>query len=150
MQFYSVYNYRTNSPLSIEFIDSIATVSVPDLKSIIPDSKLADDILVNVEEKGGDVLLLRKETNNESLFIQTLREHQLYEKWFTEEYHDCVIDQWRQLEKDLYIRLIETTDQSSVIPRQEFISTADHVIHRWLSESKEGKSYRFSVESILS
>ncbi|CAM2723891.1 unnamed protein product [Rotaria socialis] len=42
-----------------------------------------------------------------------------------------------QLEQDLYIRLIETTDQTAVITREEFISTTDKIIKRWLNEANE-------------
>ncbi|CAF1033841.1 unnamed protein product [Rotaria magnacalcarata] len=42
-----------------------------------------------------------------------------------------------QLEQDLYIRSIETTDQTAVIPREEFISITEKIIKRWLNEANE-------------
>ncbi|CAF3188101.1 unnamed protein product [Rotaria sp. Silwood2] len=137
LKFYSVYNYSTNSPLAIEFINSKTTISLSDIKSLISDVQLAGNALFNVEKKGGDILLIRQEPNNESLFIKIMREHRSYKNWFLESYNLFEQDKWKQLEQNLYIRLIETTDKTSIIPRQEFVSTADHIINRWLNETVE-------------
>jgi hypothetical protein len=102
---------------------------------------LAENALYNVQQKGGDILLIRKESKNDSLFIKTIREHRIYSKWFLEKYNSFHDDKWRQLEQDLYIRLIETTDQTAVLAREQFISTADHIINRWLNEAKEGRLF---------
>ncbi|CAF4353833.1 unnamed protein product, partial [Rotaria magnacalcarata] len=56
------------------------------IKAFISDTQLAENALINIQQKGGDILLLRKEPNNDSLFIQTIREHQSYRKFFSEEY----------------------------------------------------------------
>ncbi|CAF4910996.1 unnamed protein product [Rotaria sp. Silwood1] len=141
LTFYSVYNYRTNSPVSIEFINSETTIPLLDIKSLISDIQLADNALLNVEQKGGDILLIRKESNNDSLFIKTMREHQFYKNWFSENYNLFERDNWKQLEQNLHIRLIETTDQIAVIPRKEFVSTADHIINRWLNVAVEDSPF---------
>ncbi|CAF5005297.1 unnamed protein product, partial [Rotaria socialis] len=112
-------------------------ISLSDIKSFISDAQLAENALINIQKKGGDILLLRKEPNNNSLFIQTIREHQSYRIFFSEEYKLPGINKWMQLEQDLYIRLIETTDQTAVIPREEFISITDKIIKRWLNEANE-------------
>ena len=138
LTFYSVYNYRTNCPLSIEFISSITTLPVPDIKSLIDDVQLAADALLNVQQKGGDIILLRKEPKNDSLFIKTIREHQFYKRWFSERYQLFLGDKWKQLEEELHVRLIETTDQTAVIPREEFALVVDRVINRWFDETTEG------------
>ncbi|CAF4632019.1 unnamed protein product [Rotaria sp. Silwood1] len=141
LTFYSVYNYRTNSPVSIEFINSETAIPLLDIKSLISDIQLADNALLNVEQKGGDILLIRKESNNDSLFIKTMREHQFYKNWFSENYNLFERDNWKQLEQNLHIRLIETTDQIAVIPRKEFVSTADHIINRWLNVAVEDSPF---------
>ncbi|CAF1258656.1 unnamed protein product [Rotaria sordida] len=140
--FYSVYNYRTNSPVSIEFINSNTTTTttttfLPDIKSFISDIQLADNALFNVQQKGGDIILIRKESNNDLSFINIMREHQTYKNWFLESYNLFEQDKWKQLEQNLHIRLIETTDQIAVIPREVYISTVDHIINRWLNETLE-------------
>ncbi len=115
------------------------TTSLQDITSFIQNVQLAENALYNVQKKGGDILLIRKESKNDSLFIKTIREHRIYSKWFLEKYNFFQDDKWRQLEQDLYIRLIETTDQTAVIAREQFISTVDYIINRWLNEAKEGK-----------
>ena len=110
-----------------------------DVKSLIHDVQLAEYALFNVEQKGGDILLIRKEVKNDSLFIKTIREHRSYSNWFLEKYKLFEGDKWRELEQDFHIRLIETTDQTAVIPREQFITTTDRIIHRWMTETTEGK-----------
>lgn len=95
--------------------------------------------LSSVEEKGGDILLLRRESTDDSLFMKTIREHRIYKNWFAEKYNSVGRDSWRQLESDLHIRWIESTEQTVIIPREEFISTADHVINQWLKRDPAGK-----------
>jgi hypothetical protein len=121
-----------------------------DIKSIIPDVLLADYALFNVQQKGGDILLIRKEVMNDSLFIKTIREHRLYSNWFLEKHILFEGDKWRQLEQDLHLRLIETTDRTAIIPCEQFISTTDHIIKRWLKETTEGiLQIRFNLKNIL-
>ena len=62
----------------------------------------------------------------------------MYSNWFLEKYKSFEGDKWRQLEQDFHIRLIETTDQTAIIPREQFILTTDHIINRWLNEATEG------------
>jgi polynucleotide 5'-kinase involved in rRNA processing len=111
------------------------TKSLEEIKSFIHDDQLAKSALANVQEKGGDILLLRKDPNNDSLFMKMIREHRTYSQWFVEKYHSFEEDQWRELEKNLQIRLIETTDQTAVISREQFILTTDRIINRWLNET---------------
>jgi hypothetical protein len=143
--FYSISNYRINTPLAIEYIPPTMTItkSLQEIKSFIPDDQLAQSVLSNVQEKGGDILLLRKDPNNDSLFMKTIREHHMYSQWFLEKDHLIEDDRWRQLEKDLQIRLIETTDQTAIISREQFITTTDHIITRWLNETTEGNLFYF-------
>ena len=82
------------------------TKSLQELNSLIPDEQLAQLALLNVEEKGGDILLLRKDPIHDSLFLKTIREHRMYSQWFLEKYQSLNKDPWRQLERDLHIRLI--------------------------------------------
>ena len=140
--FVSLYNYRTNSPLSIESIPSSNTTvskSLSEIRSVIDDEQLATLALACVEEKGGDILLLRRESTENSLFMRTIREHRIYKNWFAEQLNSSRRDPWRQLENDLHIRWIESTDQTVIIPREEFISTADRIITQWLNRSPGGK-----------
>jgi len=122
------------------------TRSLQEIKSFIHDSQLAEYALLNVEQKGGDILLIRKEPTNDSLFIKTIREHRTYSNWFLEKYIFFEEDKWRQLEKNLHLRLIETIDQKVVIPREQFILTADHIINRWLNETTEGKRFFICIK----
>ena len=139
--FYSTSNYRTNTPLAIEYLPPTMTItkSLEDIKAFIPDDQLAKTALDNLEQKGGDILLFRRDPDSTSLFMKTIREHRIYGQLFSEKHHFFGDNQWRQFEKDLQIRLIETTNQTAVIPRDEFITTADRIIARWLNETTEGK-----------
>jgi len=112
-----------------------------DIKSFISDIQLAEHAFLNVQQKGGDIILIRKEPKNDSLFIKTIREHRTYSNWFLEKYSLFKGDKWRELEKDLHIRLIETTDKTAIIPHEQFILTTDHIIKRWLNETTEGKKF---------
>lgn len=136
--YYSIHNYRTNHPISIEYNPSI-TNSLQDIISLIPDIQLAKRAFNHVQEKGGDIILVRKEPNNDSLFIKTIREHHMYRDWFLEKFSLFQNDQWRELEKNLHVRLIETTNKTAIMPSEEFIKTTDHIINRWLNETTEGK-----------
>jgi hypothetical protein len=111
------------------------------IKLFISDIQLAEYAFFNVQQKGGDIILIRKEPKNDSLFIKTIRQHRTYSNWFLEKYSLFEKDKWRQLEKDLYIRLIETTDKTVIIPREQFILTTDHIIKRWLNETTESKRF---------
>jgi hypothetical protein len=137
--YYSVHNYRTNSSLPIELISSTTGVTLQDISSMIPNIQLAQSVVSHIQEKGGDILLIRREPKNDSLFMKTIREHRLYSKWFVETYQFFAGDQWRQMEQDLHIRLVKTSEPSAIIVREEFISTADRIINRWLTEATEGK-----------
>jgi hypothetical protein len=87
---------------------------------------------------------------NDSLFIKTIREHRLYSNWFLEKHKLFEGDKWRQLEQDLHLRLIETTGRTAIIPCEQFISTTDHIIKRWLKETTEGiLQIRFNLKNIL-
>jgi hypothetical protein len=139
LRFYSIFNYRINSPLSIEFVTSTTTTSsFEDIKRLIPDVQLAEYAFSRVQQKGGDILLIRKEVKNDSLFIKTIREHRSYSNWFLEKYQLFQGDKWRQLERDLHIRLIETTDRTAIVSHEQFITTTDHIINRWMKEATEG------------
>ncbi|UJR14344.1 hypothetical protein I4U23_001340 [Adineta vaga] len=137
--YYSIYNYRTNTALPMEFIPSVITMNInlQDIKSMIPNEQLAENIASHVRQKGGDILLIRNESTNDSLFIQTIRKHRFYSKLFMENYQFFSQDKWKQMEQDLQIRFIETSNSNAIIPRNEFISTIDRIINRWLSETTE-------------
>ena len=137
LNYYSVYNYRTNTALPIEFCPQTTTTLV-DVKTVIPDEQLAEDVVARVQQNGGDILLIRKESNEQSLFLKTMREHRFYSKWFMENYQIYPQNQWRQMELGLQVRLIETTSSNAVIPREEFLSTIDRIISRWLLGATEG------------
>jgi polynucleotide 5'-kinase involved in rRNA processing len=126
----------------MEYIPSIIN-SLHDIKSFISDNQLAESALSHIQQKGGDILLMRKEAKNDSLFIRTIREHRLFKKWFAEDYSLSEGDKWKELEKDLHIRLIETTDETVIIPREQFIQATDHILQRWLNETTE--DYPFVV-----
>ncbi|CAF1566879.1 unnamed protein product [Adineta steineri] len=135
--YYSVYNYRTNSPLSIEFISQIKYPSQQDINLFIPDMQISENIIFKVNEKGGDVLLIRKEPKNDSLFIKIIREHRMYSNWFLEKYLCFQGGRWTHLDHDLHIRLIETTYETTVNPSEELIAKTNHVIRRWINETTE-------------
>lgn len=139
--FVSTFNYRTNTPLSIESIPSTTSTSksFEEIRSVIDDEQLAALALSRVEEKGGDILLLRREPKNDSLFMKTIREHRTFKHWFTEKSNVSNGDPWKQLENDLHIRWIESTNQTVIMPREQFVSTADHVLEQWLKKSPGGK-----------
>lgn len=131
--------------MSIQSIPSTTTISksFEEIRSIIDDEPLATLALARVEEKGGDILLLRREPTNDSLFMKTIREHRTFKPWFTEKSNVVNSDPWKQLENDLHIRWIESTNQTVIIPREEFVSTADHVLKQWLAKSLGGKEDSF-------
>lgn len=139
LQFYSVYNYRTNSSLPMELVTSRTSTLSMDIRSVISDAKLADDALAHVQQKGGDILLLRRDPINDSLLIKTLREHRFYSNCFLERHGFVADEKWRQLEQHFHIRLTKFNAQTSIFPHQQFSSTADHIIDQWQNEARAGK-----------
>lgn len=144
--FYSINNYRTNSLTPIESVPSTSTVnlSLEELESFIGDPQLADNALAAVQSQGGDLLLLRKIPDQESLFLKTLREQQSYSHWFSEKYHLGEEGDWRQCERDLHVRLIEATDPTVIAASEQCVAAADRVIARWKNESTQGKAFHIS------
>ena len=142
LTFHSVHNYRTNSTLPIELVPPSSTPpSLPEIESLVSDRRLAEHALHLVQQHGGDIVLLRSEPSTGSSFIKAVRSHPNYGYWFSETYPTSEDDPWRRLEKALDIRLIETTAENSVVPSPQFISTADHLIHRWKNEAAENMPF---------
>ena len=141
--FYSIHNYRTNSLTSIESVSSTSTAdpSLEELQSFIGDRQLAENALSAVQRQGGDLLLLRKLSNTESLFLRTIRDHQQYSHWFSEQYQPTEDGHWSECERDLHVRLIEETDPTVIAPSEQCVATVDRIIHRWKSESTPGKLF---------
>jgi hypothetical protein len=140
LTFYSVCNYRTNSPLAIELDTSALIPSAQNVHSMIGDVQLAERALRNVQQNGGDVLLVQNESNSDSTFVNIMREHRVYSKWFSEEESSGYVENpWRKFERDLNVRVIETTEQTAVVPREEIKSIADRIIDRWTKEATDGE-----------
>ena len=139
LTFYTVSNYRTNSLLAIELNSSSTTAtSIEQIQSLIPIDQLAQTAFENVEEKNGDIILIRQDPTINPFFFRILREHQFYNQIFSERYPNSQKTPWEQLEKDLYIRLNETNEQTTIVPREDFVQTTDHIINRWLNETTNG------------
>ena len=144
LTFHSVHNYRTNGFLPIELIRSSSSTppSLLSIQSLLSDRRLAEHALNLVQQHGGDIVLLRSEPSTASSFIKAVRAHPNYSYWFSNTrstFGD--IDPWRRLENSLDVRLIETIPEKSVIPSPQFVSTADHVIHRWKNETSENTPF---------
>lgn len=112
-------------------------ISLENIQSLIPDIHLAEKVYRDIQDKHGDILLIRNELNNNSLFPKIIREHRIYHDWFFENYSLFQTNLWNELEKNLQIRLIETNNQTVIAPSEQFCQTKDRIIQRWLNESTQ-------------
>lgn len=138
LNFYTVSNYRTNSLISIELKSSSTSISIEQIKKLIPIDELAESAFENVQQNSGDIILIRQDSTMNPSFLQILREHQFYGQVFAERFSTTQKNPWQQFEKDLYVRLTETNEQTTIVPRNEFVKTTDHIINRWLNETTNG------------
>ena len=138
-QFYSIHNYRTNRPLTMELLPPLKKLVVsPEIQALLDEYGISERVLNEIEQKDGDLVLIRKYPTENSLFLQTMRDNQMFSQWFTEKYSFFESQtSWRQLEHDLHIRLIEPDAQSVVLPSDQFTTAADRIIRRWKNETSE-------------
>lgn len=112
----------------------------PEIRTFLAEHGIDESVFRNIEGKQGDLLLIRRFSDEDSSFLKTMREQQPYARFFSEQYSslESLID-WRQMERDLHIRLVEPDAHKVVLPNHQFMTVADQIIHRWKTETRESK-----------
>ena len=114
-------------------------INFHEIESFIGDRKLAENALDHLKEKGGDLLLIKSITDDDSLFLKTIKEKSSYGAFFTENYNSLpLINDWSRFQQKLGINFMESTCQNSVIPSVEAEKLANRIVSRWKTESQTG------------
>lgn len=142
LEIYSIFNYRTNSIIPIEYSQASEQrneLKLSDVQDFVKDQVLAEKALSKLQNDGGDLLLVQRLADGENSFLDTIKQHSNYSSWFIDETNASDSEnEWSQLERTCSIRFTETNEQTSILSYIEAQQVAQSIVDRWKNETDTG------------
>lgn len=143
LTFYTIHNYRTNRPLTINLLPSTDALTISsDIRKFLEEYQIDEKRLNTITSENGDLLLIRRFPIEQQSFLKMMQDNQFYSRWFSEKYSTIeALVNWRQIERDLHIRFTEPSPQNAVVPNTQFIEAADQIIRQWKERTTESNEF---------